>query len=89
MKISAHSDLSSDLEPSTPTESRHSTCLLGGKSPSVKLMSSAYSFAVLCSPLWLLNRIIATIQLIKIVYSIAGYSTRKHFLDSDTGVYCK
>ena len=38
-KISAHSDLSSDLEPSTPTESCHTTCLLGGKSPSVKLMS--------------------------------------------------
>ena len=31
--------LSPDLEPSTPTESRHTTCLLGGKSPSVKLMS--------------------------------------------------
>ena len=26
-------------ELSTPTESRHTTCLLGGKSPSVKLMS--------------------------------------------------
>ena len=38
-KLSGHSDLSSDLERSTPTESRHSTCLLGGKSPSVKLMS--------------------------------------------------
>ena len=38
-KISAHSDLSPDLELSTPTESRHTTCLLGGKSPSVKLMS--------------------------------------------------
>ena len=37
----------------------------------------------------LLNRIIITFQLIKFVYSIAGYSTRKHFLDSDTGVYCK
>ena len=37
----------------------------------------------------LLNRIIITFQLIKIVYSIAGYSTRKHFLYSDTGVYCK
>ena len=31
--------LSSDPELSTPTESRHTTCLLGGKSPSVKLMS--------------------------------------------------
>ena len=31
--------LSPDLELSTPTESRHTTCLLGGKSPSVKLMS--------------------------------------------------
>ena len=31
--------LSSDPEPSTPTESRHTTCLLEGKSPSVKLMS--------------------------------------------------
>ena len=31
--------LSSDPEPSTPTESRHATCLLGGKSRSVKLMS--------------------------------------------------
>ena len=31
--------LSPDPEPSTPTESRHTTCLLGGKSPSVKLMS--------------------------------------------------
>ena len=31
--------LSPDLEPSTPTESSHTTCLLGGKSPSVKLMS--------------------------------------------------
>ena len=31
--------LSPDLEPSTPTESRHTTCLVGGKSPSVKLMS--------------------------------------------------
>ena len=38
-KISALYDLSSDLEPSTPTESRHTTRLLGGKSPSVKLMS--------------------------------------------------
>ena len=37
----------------------------------------------------LLNRIIITFQLIKIVYSIAGYSTRKHFLDLDKGVYCK
>ena len=35
----------------------------------------------------LLNRIIITFQLIKIVYSIAGYSTRKRFLDSDTGIY--
>ena len=31
--------LSSDPELSTPTESRHTTCLLEGKSPSVKLMS--------------------------------------------------
>ena len=31
--------LSPDLELSTPTESRHTTCLLEGKSPSVKLMS--------------------------------------------------
>ena len=31
--------LSSDPELSTPTESRHTTCFLGGKSPSVKLMS--------------------------------------------------
>ena len=31
--------LSPDSELSTPTESRHTTCLLGGKSPSVKLMS--------------------------------------------------
>ena len=38
-KISAHSDFSPDLELLTPTESRHTTCLLGGKSPSVKLMS--------------------------------------------------
>ena len=30
---------SPDPELSTPTESRHTTCLLGGKSPSVKLMS--------------------------------------------------
>ena len=37
----------------------------------------------------LLNRIIITVQLIKMVYSIARYSTTKHFLDSDTGVYCK
>ena len=29
----------SDLELSTPSESRHTTCLLEGKSPSVKLMS--------------------------------------------------
>ena len=28
-----------DPELSTPTESRHTTCLQGGKSPSVKLMS--------------------------------------------------
>ena len=34
-----HSDLSPDLELSTPTESQHTTCLLGGKNPSVKLMS--------------------------------------------------
>ena len=33
------SDLNRNLELSTPTESRHTTCLLGGKSPSVKLMS--------------------------------------------------
>ena len=39
VKISAHSDLSSDPELSIPTESRYTTCLLGGKSPSVKLMS--------------------------------------------------
>ena len=39
LKISAHSDFSPDLELLTPTESRHITCLLGGKSPSVKLMS--------------------------------------------------
>ena len=33
----------------------------------------------------LLNKIINTFQMIKIVYSIAGYSTRKHLiLDSDT-----
>ena len=38
-KKSAHSDFSPDLELSTPTESRHTTCLLGGVSPSVKLMS--------------------------------------------------
>ena len=31
--------ISPDPELSTPTESRHNTCLLGGKSPSVKLMS--------------------------------------------------
>ena len=31
--------LSSDPEPSTPTESRHTTCLLEGKTPSVKSMS--------------------------------------------------
>ena len=31
--------LSPDPELSTPTESRLTTCLLGGKSPSVKLMS--------------------------------------------------
>ena len=31
--------LSPDPELSTPTESRHTTFLLGGKSPSVKLMS--------------------------------------------------
>ena len=31
--------LSPDPQLSTPTESRHTTCLLGGKSPSVKLMS--------------------------------------------------
>ena len=38
-KISAHSDFSPDRELLTPTESLHTTCLLGGKSPSVKLMS--------------------------------------------------
>ena len=38
-KIFAHSDFSPDLELLTPTESRYTTCLLGGKSPSVKLMS--------------------------------------------------
>ena len=38
-KISAHSDLNPDPEPSTPTESHHTTCLLERKSPSVKLMS--------------------------------------------------
>ena len=36
-KISAHSALSPNLELSTPTELRHSTCLMEGKSPSVKL----------------------------------------------------
>ena len=35
-KISAHSVFSPDLELLTPTESRHTTCLQGGKSPSVK-----------------------------------------------------
>ena len=38
-KMSAHSDLSPNLELPTPTESRHITCLLEGKCPSVKLMS--------------------------------------------------
>ena len=38
-KLSAHSDFSPDTELLTPTESRHITCLLEGKSPSVKLMS--------------------------------------------------
>ena len=33
------SDLNPDPEPSKPTESHHTTCLLGRKSPSVKLMS--------------------------------------------------
>ena len=39
VKISEHSKLRPDLELSTPTESRYTTCLLGSKSPSVKLMS--------------------------------------------------
>ena len=38
-KISAHPDFCPDPELLTPTESRNTTCLLGGKSPSVKLMS--------------------------------------------------
>ena len=38
-KLSAHSDFSPDPELLTSTKSRHTTCLLGGKSPSVKLMS--------------------------------------------------
>ena len=41
-KLSAHSDFSADPELLTPTESRHhghTTCLMGGMSPSVKLMS--------------------------------------------------
>ena len=38
-KKSVHSDFSPDLELSIPTESRHTTCILRGKSPSVKLMS--------------------------------------------------
>ena len=38
-KISTHSDFSPDPELLTPTESLYTTCLLGGKSPSVKLMS--------------------------------------------------
>ena len=38
-KLSAHSDFSPDPELLTPTESRHTTCLMGGMSPSVKLMS--------------------------------------------------
>ena len=38
-KISVHSDFSPDPELLTPAESRHITCLLGEKSPSVKLMS--------------------------------------------------
>ena len=38
-KISAHSDFSPDPELLIPTESPHTTCLLGGKRPSVKLMS--------------------------------------------------
>ena len=37
--MSAQSDLSPNLELSTPTKSRHTTCIQGGKSPSVKLMS--------------------------------------------------
>ena len=37
--LSAHSDFSSDPELLTATESRHTTCPLRGKSPSVKLMS--------------------------------------------------
>ena len=37
--MSAHSDLSPNLELPTPTESRHIKCLLEGKCPSVKLMS--------------------------------------------------
>ena len=37
--MSAHSDLSPNLELPTPTESRHIKCLLEGKCSSVKLMS--------------------------------------------------
>ena len=35
-KISAHSDLNPDPEPSTPTESHHTTCLLGRKREGTK-----------------------------------------------------
>ena len=38
--------LSPDPELSTPTESRHTTCPLGGKSPSVKLTSSREIVAI-------------------------------------------
>ena len=39
LKLCANSDLSPNLELSAPTELRHTTCLLEGKSPSVMLMS--------------------------------------------------
>jgi len=39
MKNYPRTDFNPDPELLTPTESRHTTCLLGGKSPSVKLMS--------------------------------------------------
>ena len=46
-EISAHSDLSPNLELSTPTESRNATCLLGGKSPSVNTTNGEWIFNVL------------------------------------------
>ena len=57
--------LSPDPELSTPTESRHITCLLGGKSLSVKLLSRKENKELAKTCLKNMNRTMQELQHIK------------------------